>query len=108
MSDYGGPPAYGGPQGYEHGGEPPSNNLVWGILATIFCCLPLGIVSIVFAAQVNSKWAAGDYAGARESARRARQWAIFSAAAGLLAVMLYVVLLGAGVSLGPQRDTTGV
>jgi hypothetical protein len=26
------------------------NHLVWAILATLFCCLPLGIVSIVYAA----------------------------------------------------------
>ena len=100
MSDYGGPPAYRGPQGYEQSGEPPNNNLVWAILATIFCCLPLGIVSIVFAAQVNSKWAGGDYAGARESAQKARQWAIISAVVGLLVGMLYVVF--AGISLAPM------
>ena len=40
------------------------NHLVWAILSTLFCCLPLGIVSIVFAAQVNGKLAAGDVAGA--------------------------------------------
>ena len=28
-------------------GPPPDNNLVWAILVTVFCCLPLGIVSIV-------------------------------------------------------------
>ena len=36
-------------------GPPPyvPNHLVWAILVTIFCCLPFGIVSIVYAAQVN-------------------------------------------------------
>ncbi len=43
---------------------PPPNYLVFAILATIFCCQILGIVSIVFAAQVNSKWNAGDIQGA--------------------------------------------
>ena len=46
------PGNYGGP-----GGAPPPNHLVWAILSTLFCCLPLGIASIVFAAQVNSKYA---------------------------------------------------
>ena len=36
--------------------------------------MPAGIVGIVYAAQVNSKLAAGDVAGAQESARLARIW----------------------------------
>ena len=31
------------------------NNMVWAILTTLFCCLPFGIVSIVYAAQVDGK-----------------------------------------------------
>jgi predicted secreted protein len=74
---------------------------VWAILTTLFCCLPLGIVSIVFAAQVNGKWAAGDAQGARESAAKARTWAIASAVAGIVLTVLYVLLvvaLGVGSS----------
>ena len=40
---------------------PPKNWLVEAILVTLFCCMPFGIVGIIFAAQVNSKFAAGDY-----------------------------------------------
>ena len=95
------PPPGGGyppppPPGYGYGGQPsygtpPPNYLVWAILATIFCCLPLGIVSIVFAAQVNSKWATGDAAGAQESSNKAKQWAIWSAVAGVVVGVLYVL-----------------
>ena len=35
------------------------NYLVPAILTTVFCCLPFGIVSIVYAAQVNGKVARG-------------------------------------------------
>lgn len=87
------------------GSQPPSSNLVWAILTTIFCCLPLGIVSIVFAAQVNGKWAAGDYAGAQESSRKARQWAIISAVVGLVGLVLYVVALTAGILALPESGT---
>lgn len=77
-----------------------SNNLVWAILSTLFCCLPLGIVSIVFAAQVNTKLAAGDVAGAQESAAKAKKWAIYSVIGWVVAVVLYIiffaVLGGAG------------
>ena len=59
------------------------NYLVQAILVTIFCCLPFGIVSIVFAAQVNGKLGAGDYAGALEVSRKAKTWAWVSFGVGL-------------------------
>ncbi len=50
----------------------PKNWLVESILVTIFCCLPFGIAGIVFASQVNSKYDAGDYAGAEKASRQAK------------------------------------
>jgi Interferon-induced transmembrane protein/zinc-ribbon domain len=66
--------------------------LAESILVTLCCCLPLGIPAIVFAAQVNSKAAAGDVAGAMESARQARNWCIGAFAAGLLGIGIYAAL----------------
>lgn len=91
------PPSWsGGPNQYY--GPPPSNYLVWAILTTIFCCLPLGIVSIVFASQVNSKWAVGDTQGAYESSRKAKLWAIWSAVAALILGAGYGLLLAFGLA----------
>ena len=45
-----------------------NNNMVKAILVTIFCCLPLGIVAIIKASEVNGKLAAGDIEGAQLSA----------------------------------------
>lgn len=87
---YGGPGGYGSPAGY--GGPPPNNYLAWAILATLFCCVPFGVVSIVFAAQVDSKWAAGDFQGAMDSSRKARTWAISSAAVGAAAAIIFLVI----------------
>jgi hypothetical protein len=53
---------------------PPKNWLVEAILVTIFCCLPFGIVGIVFASQVNSKYSSGDYSGALQASREAGKW----------------------------------
>jgi uncharacterized membrane protein len=102
MSEYGTAPSQGA------GGEPPNNNLVWAILSTIFCCLPLGVASIVFAAQVDGKWAAGDYAGAHESARKAKQFAIWSAVALAVLIVLYIlffVILGGAALLSDSTTT---
>ena len=85
-------PQYGQPVARPTGAPPP-NYLVWAILSTLFCCLPLGIVSIVFAAQVNSKWAAGDVAGAHESSQKARRWAMVSAIVGIVVIGLYLVVV---------------
>lgn len=56
----------------------PDNHLVLAILSTIFCCIPLGIVSIVRATQVSSLWAQGRFAEAQRSADGAKRWATWS------------------------------
>ncbi len=76
------------------------NHLVWAILTTLFCCLPLGIVSIVYAAQVDGKRAAGDLAGAREASRKAGNWALASALAMPVLLALWFFLFGGLAILG--------
>ena len=72
------------------------NYLIPSILVTIFCCLPLGIVAIIFAAQVNGKVAAGDIAGAQSSSRTARTLVIVSVVVGVvvIGIALLAGLLG--------------
>ena len=72
------------------------NYLVQAILTTIFCCLPFGIVSIVYAAQVNGKVAAGDRAGALQSSRNAKMWAWIAFGAGLVLGVGYLILVVIG------------
>lgn len=60
------------------------NYLVQSILVTIFCCLPLGIPAIVYAAQVNTKVGAGDLDGAAESSRKAKMWCWIAFGIGLV------------------------
>lgn len=76
------------------------NQLVWAILSTLFCCLPLGIVSIVYAAQVDGKRAAGDIAGAREASRKAGLWALWSAVSLPILVVVWFVFFGGLAVLG--------
>ncbi len=77
---------------------PPGNNLVWAILTTLFCCLPFGIVAIVYAAKVDGLWAGGNYAAAYEASRKAKNWSVISAAVGGLAILIYVILVAAGIA----------
>ena len=70
------------------------NYLVQAILVTLCCCLPGGVVAIVFASQVNTKLAAGDVAGAMESSRNAKMWCWIGFGGGLLVAIGYGVLVG--------------
>jgi len=79
---------------------PPPNYLVWAILTTILCCLPFGIVSIVYAAQVNSKWTAGDYEGAKLSSKNAKIWAWVAFAIGIAGALIWFILMALGVVAG--------
>lgn len=78
------------------------NNLVWAILSTLFCCLPFGIVSIVYAAKVDGLVAAGDLTAAQQASDNAKKWAIIAAAVSLGFLALYAaftvltLVLGAG------------
>ena len=76
------------------------NHLVWAILVTIFCCLPFGIVPIVYAAQVNGFVAAGKIDSALQASESAKMWAWISFAVGLVSFGGFGVLaLGNGINL---------
>jgi hypothetical protein len=76
------PPSY--QPGYGAAPANVPNYLVQSILVTLCCCLPFGIVAIVFAAQVNSKLAAGDVAGAMDASGKARMWCWIAFGVGIL------------------------
>ena len=71
----------------------PDNYLVWAILSTILCCLPLGIVSIVYSTKVDSLYFNGQYEEAAAKAKSAKNWAIASAVSGLVFVIAYAILV---------------
>lgn len=87
--------------GYGPGpGAAPISNWLWqSIVVTLCCCLPLGVVGIIFAAQVNTKLAQGDVAGAQESARKAKMFTLLGIGIGLAVWIVYLIFFGA--SLGP-------
>lgn len=77
---------------------PPNNNMTLAIIGAILglcspCCLGLiaGVVAIVMATQVNSKFNAGDYAGAETSAKNAKTWSYIAIALGIIGVILNVI-----------------
>lgn len=85
---------YGGKSGNGHSqfnnGQPEKQisgtpYIIFSILVTLCCCLPLGIVSIVYASKINSLQNAGDYEGAKAAAKKAKIFMIIGAVGGLIA-----------------------
>src|ERR687893_2731950 len=77
------------------------NYLVMAIIS-LFCCLPLGIVAVIFAAQVNTKVAAGDTAGALDASKKAKMFSFIAFGLWLLFVVcyvLFVVIMGVGMGV---------
>jgi hypothetical protein len=74
------------------------NYLVPAIISAV-CCFPLGIISIVFAAQVNGKVAAGDIAGAMQASKMAKIFSYVFIGLALLGwggyILIWVVIGGA-------------
>ncbi len=69
------------------------NHLVWAILSTLFCCLPAGIVAIIYSSQVNTKIASGDMQGAMDASKNAKMWSMIAAGASLVVGIIYAIFM---------------
>lgn len=76
------------------GGAPATvpNYLVPAIIS-VFCCWPLAIVAIIFAAQVNGKVAAGDIAGAEDASKKAKMFSFIGIGLGLAGILIYIIFI---------------
>ncbi len=73
-------------------GEYIPNYLAPAILAMIFCCLPFGIVSLAYAAQVNGRLIAGQRERALNASRMAKIWCWVTVGVGFLFWSFYFML----------------
>lgn len=70
----------------------PPTNLAWAIIVTVLCCQLFGIVAIVYAAQVRSKYDMGQYDKAEKYSERAALWCQLAIALGLVWITFYSVM----------------
>jgi hypothetical protein len=90
-------------------GKPP-NYLIQSILVTFCCCLPLGIVAIVYAAQVDSKWNAGDHQGSILASKNANKWSWIAFGLGIVVNIAVIALqvVAAGVAATQAQPGAGL
>lgn len=81
-------------------GVKPFSYLLPAILVTIFCCQPLGIAAIVFAAMSMGRSSSGDYAGAQSAANTARLLCLIAVGVGLVWAAVCVAIMLAGMRAG--------
>ncbi|MEA5128830.1 MAG: CD225/dispanin family protein [Proteiniphilum sp.] len=74
----------------------PRNWLWQSILATLFCCIPFGVVGIIYAAKVDSLYFNGKYEESERMSRKARMWTLASVGAALLYVIFWIILFATG------------
>ena len=71
-------------------GAPVPNYLWQSIVVTLFCCMPFGVVAIVFASKVDGLVAQGDMAGAMAASKSAKTWVNASLITGLVIGVLWI------------------
>ena len=70
-------------------GQPISSYLWQSIVVTLLCCLPAGIVAIVYAAKVDGLKNQGDLQAAKAASDKAKKWCIISLVGAIVVAILY-------------------
>src|SRR6266516_929971 len=79
-------------------------NYLMPAILSLFCCWPLSIVAIIFAAQVNGKVAAGDIQGAMDASKKAKLFSCIAIGIGLVVRVIYLALTLLGVGMGALQS----
>ena len=76
------------------GAQPkPPSHMVWAILITCLCCIPLGAIAIAKASLVDGHYYAGRYLEAIQASRSAANWSAWSAILSLLPYLIGIYLV---------------
>ncbi len=78
----------------------PNNNLIFAIVTTILCCVPLGAVAIYYAYQSDSAYNAGDLQAAESNGKNARNWSIAGVVSCAIGSIIYIILMVIGAVAG--------
>ena len=85
----------------------PSSGMAMAIITTLTCCMPFGIIAIIYAAKVDSLWRRGLYDKAYKAARTAKGWIIAAIVSVILSFVVYIgsaFLVGFAEGLASEED----
>jgi len=90
------PPQAYQPETYQQPlGQKPSPH--WALtIISLFCFLVLGVIGVYFSSQVNTRWNAGNYQGARSASRTAQILGIVSVALAVIGIIAALATSGSG------------
>jgi hypothetical protein len=100
---------YRAPGTVSHAPGMPIPNYLWqSIVVTIFCCWPLGIPAIVYAAKVDGLSARGDTAGAMAASAEAKKWCKIALIAWVVLIVIYGLIMGLAIITGNASSSSVV
>lgn len=67
-------------------------HIVGAVLVTLFCCLPFGIVSLIFGSKVSGLVAEGRIDEAMNASKKAKNWMIIGMILGILIIFLNILI----------------
>lgn len=73
--------------------EKPKNYLALSIITTLLCCMPLGVVGIINATQVDNLYNSGKYDEAIKKAKTAKTMSLIGLISGFVFIFLYIILV---------------
>lgn len=67
--------------------------IIFAIISTVLCCMPLGVVAIIFASKINILQGAGDYEGAKNAAKKSKIIMIIGAVLTLIISIIFIIMV---------------
>ena len=77
----------------------PDSHMLFAILSTLFCCLPVGVYAIILASKVDGLYLMGEYEEARMKADDAKKWSIIGMVCSIIGWLIYFIIIVAGVAV---------
>ena len=84
--------------GYGQSGPQVTDYLIWSIITTLCCCLPLGIVGIIFSINSKNDLSAGRYESAVKNYNIAFYCNVIGLVVGLIANVLVAIIQFAAIA----------